>query len=49
MKRELAIRIISNHIYELNVEPDECEYEANLILKQLERYHDFKWEDQDEN
>ena len=37
MKRSEAIRIISNYIYKLNVEPEECEEEANKLLLQLEK------------
>lgn len=36
MKRSEAIQIISNYIYELNVEPEECDAESDKILKALE-------------
>ena len=36
MKRSKAIAIISNFVYELNVEPDECDEESNKILTALE-------------
>lgn len=37
MKRSEAIKIISHYIYELNVEPEDCDKEADLILKALEK------------
>lgn len=36
MKRSEAIAIISNFIYELNVDSDECDAESEKILKALE-------------
>lgn len=37
MKRSEAIGIIADFVYELGVEPDETEQEAELILSALER------------
>jgi len=37
MKRSEAINIISNFIYELNVDADECDEESNNILTALEK------------
>lgn len=37
MKRSEAIKIISDYIYELNVEPEDCDKESNLILIALEK------------
>lgn len=36
MKRSEMIRIIANLVYELNVDSNECNYEADRILKALE-------------
>lgn len=37
MKRSQAIQIISNFIYELNVDSEDCDFESDRILTALEK------------
>lgn len=37
MKRSEVIKIIANFVYELNVEPEECDEEAEKLLSKLEK------------
>jgi hypothetical protein len=36
MKRQTVIKIVANYFYELNVDYDECEKEAERLVSELE-------------